>query len=245
MKDSHSISFDQLMPVFLSEPVSHEPITLPFRFTGGFGLTTKAIGFMLSVQGVYSMIAQLFIFPWVANRFGTLKTFRFVIMAWPVLYAIVPYVVLLPQAFQKTGIYLCLLSKITFHVLAFPSNAILLTNSAPSAMVLGIINGVAASTASLARAFGPTVTGMLHAWGLEIGSTGLAWWVSGLVCMLGAVESMWVEEVTNGRMDRQTEQDEESQAMLLRKEVSEEDLLSLPSHLPQVDSKLRINDLGS
>ena len=225
------------MPVFLSEPVSHDPVTLPFRFTGGFGLSTKAIGFMLSVQGVYSMIAQLFIFPFVAKRFGTLKTFRFVIITWPVLYAIVPYVVLLPQAFQRTGIYMCLLTKITFHVLAFPSNAILLTNSAPSALVLGIINGVAASTASLARAFGPTVTGMLHAWGLEIGSTGLAWWVSGLVCILGAVESLWVEEVKNGRMDQPNDGDEESHTMLLRKEVSEEDLLSLPFRLPRTDSK--------
>ena len=233
------------MPVFLSEPVSHESVVLPFQFTGGFGLSTKTIGFMLSVQGVYSMIAQLFIFPFVAKRFGTLKTFRFVIMTWPVLYALVPYVVLLPQGFQKTGIYLCLLWKITFHVLAFPSNAILLTNSAPSTLVLGIINGVAASTASLARAFGPTVTGVLHAWGLEIGSAGLAWWVSGIVCIFGAVESLWMEEVTDGRMDQQEGGDEEDNPALLSKEGSEENLLSLPYHLPKVDSKVHLSELGN
>ena len=233
------------MPVFLSEPVSNEPVTLPFHFTGGFGLSTKAIGFMLSVQGVYSMIAQLFIFPFVARRFGTLKTFRFVVMTWPVLYALVPYVVLLPPNLQKIGIYVCLLWKITFHVLAFPSNAILLTNSAPSTLVLGVINGVAASTASLARACGPTVTGVLHAWGLEFGSMGVAWWVSGIVCAIGAIESLWMEEVTNGRMDQQEDGDEEDNAVLLSKEHSEEDLSSLPNHLPKVDSKTRISELGN
>ena len=200
---------------------------------------------MLSVQGVYSMVAQLFIFPFVANRFGTLKTFRFVIMTWPVLYALVPYVVLLPHTFQKAGIYICLLWKITFHVLAFPSNAILLTNSAPSTLVLGIVNGVAASTASLARAFGPTVTGLLHAWGLEIGSAGLAWWVSGLVCTVGALESLWMEEVTNGRMDPQEYGDEEDHATLLSKENSEEHLPSLARHLPKVDSKIQLSELGN
>lgn len=232
------------MPVFLSEPVSHAPVTLPFRFTGGFGLSTKAIGFMLSVQGVYSMIAQLFIFPFVAKRFGTLRTFRFVVLTWPVLYALVPYVVLLPRSLQTIGVYLCLLWKITFHVLAFPSNAILLTNSAPSTLVLGVINGVAASTASLARACGPTVTGMVHAWGLEFGSTGLAWWVSGIVCAIGAIESLWMEETTNGRMDQQQDCDEEDTAGLLSKEHSEEDLFPLPNHLPKVDSKIQVHEVG-
>ena len=194
--------------MFLSEPISHEPPSLPFNFTGGFAFSTKKIGFMLSVQGVYSMLAQLFIFPFAARRFGTLKTFRFVVMTWPLLYVLVPYVVLLPQWLQVPGVYLCLIWKITYHVLAFPSNAMLLTNSAPSLLVLGVINGVAASTASLARACGPTVTGILHSWGLGLGSSGLAWWASGLVSFLGALESLWLEEV-KGRMDEPDVQIEE------------------------------------
>lgn len=196
------------MPIFLSEPISTGPVTLPFRFTGGFGLSSKTIGFMLSVQGVYSMFAQLWLFPFAASYFGTLKTFRFVLMTWPLLYLLVPYLILLPQRLQMPGVYICLLWKITAHVFAFPSNAILLTNSAPSLLVLGVINGVAASTASLARAFGPTVTGLLHSWGLEIGSTGVAWWASGMICIVGALESLWIEEV-DGRMDHSDVEDEE------------------------------------
>ena len=183
------------MPVLLSEPVSTEPISLPFHFTGGFGFSSKTIGFVLSVQGIYSMVAQLIVFPRVVDHFGTLKTFRFVLMTWPLLYLLVPYLVLLPQRLQMPGVYICLLWKITAHVFAFPSNAMLIRNSAPSLLVLGVINGVGASTASLARALGPTVTGLIHSWGLDIGSNGVAWWACGIVCIIGALESLWIEEV--------------------------------------------------
>ena len=203
------MSFEQLFPVFLSQPLSDEPPHLPFKFTGGFALPTKTIGFILSLQGIYSMIAQIFLFPFVVRKFGSLKTFRFVVMTWPLLYFLVPYLVLLPDRLQMAGVYACLLWKITSQVLAYPSNAILLTNSAPSMLVLGAINGVAASTASLCRAFGPTISGIIHAWGLKIGYTGLAWWAGGLVCVLGAIESLWMREV-EGRMDAPDLVDEEA-----------------------------------
>ena len=196
------------MPVLLSEPVSTQPISLPFHFTGGFGYSTKTIGFVLSVQGIYSMVVQLCVFPRVADHFGTLKTFRFVLMTWPLLYLLVPYLVLLPQRLQMPGVYICLLWKITAHVFAFPSNAMLIKRSAPSFLVLGVINGVGASTASLARALGPTVTGLIHSWGLDIGSNGVAWWACGVVCTIGALESLWIEEVERPT-DRPDTEDEE------------------------------------
>ena len=195
------------MPVFLSEDRSDAKPMLPFKFSGGFALSTKTIGLMMAVQGIYSMIAQLWLFPFIVRRIGTLASFRVVMVVWPLLYVAVPYLVLLPEKLQTTGIYVTLLIKITFHVIAFPSNAILLTNAAPSKSVLGTINGVAASTACLARAFGPTVTGFIHSAGLKIGCNGLAWWAGGLVCAIGALESFWMEEC-DGRMDRPSEEEE-------------------------------------
>jgi hypothetical protein len=197
------------MPVFLSSDISPEAPSLPFKFLGGFALPTKIIGLLLSLQGIYSMVAQVFLFPLVVRRFGNLTTFRFVVMSWPVLYFIVPYLVFLPPRCQMVGILFCLLWKITAQVVAFPSNAILLTNSAPSLLVLGTINGVAASTASLARAFGPSLTGVIHAWGLSLGYAGLAWWANGLICIIGAVESVWMEE-GEGRLDKNDVEDEEA-----------------------------------
>ena len=185
------------MPVFLSEGRPQTDQVLPFKITGGFALSTKTIGFMMAVQGIYSMIAQLWLFPFIVRRIGTLAAFRLVMVIWPLLYFAVPYLVLLPVQLQTTGIYAALLTKITFHVIAFPSSAILLTNAVPSKSVLGTVNGVAASAACLARAFGPTVTGSIHSLGLKIGCNGLAWWAGGIVCAIGAFESFWMEDPDN------------------------------------------------
>ena len=235
----HSVSFDSLMPVFLSEPKSEVAPSLPFKFSGGFGLSTKKIGFMMAVQGIYSMIAQLWFFPFIVRRVGTLAAFRTVMIVWPILYFAVPYLVLLPEHFQIAGAYFCLLVKITFHVIAFPSNAILLANAAPSKAVLGTINGVAASTACLARAFGPTVSGAIHAFGLNFGCNGLAWWAGGLVCAIGAFESFFMEELES-RLDRPAQAEEDTCEPLLNSttvEATEETLAprnSLES-MPELD----------
>lgn len=154
------------------------------------------------------MLAQVCLFPLASRYFGNLKLFRLILMTWPLLYILVPYLVLLPQRLQMPGIYLCLLWKITAQCFSFPSNAILLRNSAPSLLVLGVINGASASTASLARALGPSVNGLIHSWGLEIGSTGVAWWACGVVCLGGALESLWIEEVED-QIDYADVEDEE------------------------------------
>ena len=152
------------------------------------------------------MVAQVFLFPFVVKQLGTLRTFQTVVSIWPLLYFLVPYVALLPRPLQMAGVMFCLLWRITAQVLAFPANAILLTNSAPSLTVLGMINGVAASTASLSRAFGPTVSGLIHSWGLKLGYTGLAWWIGGFIALVGTLESLLMEE-GKGRMDHENEDD--------------------------------------
>lgn len=192
--NSHSVSFDQLMPIFLSSPVSDAAIDLPFKFQGGLGLSTKVIGFMMAVQGVYAMFAQLWLFPSVVRMLGTLKTYRIVMCVWPPLYLAVPYLTLLPSRAQIPAVYVSLITKITLHVIAFPSNSMLLANAAPSKTVLGSINGVGASVASLSRSLGPTFTGFLHSRGLASGYSILSWWVCGLICAVGAIESFWIDD---------------------------------------------------
>lgn len=164
---------------------------------------------MMAVQGAYSIFAQFFIFPAMAKKLGTLKSSRVVLTIWPLLYFAVPYLVLLPEHLQKTGIYFSLLSKITFQAISFPSNAILLANAVHSKSVLGTVNGFAASMACLARAFGPVVTGSIHSAGLKFGCNGLAWWAGGLVCAAGAFESYMMED-PDSRTNRPTSEGEES-----------------------------------
>ncbi|KAL8842930.1 MAG: hypothetical protein Q9170_000334 [Blastenia crenularia] len=190
----HTMSFDQLLPIFLSSKVSTAKPELPLRFSGGFAMSSKDEGILMLLQGFYSMFAQAILFPVLARRFGCLNIFKTAVIMWPMLYLLVPYTVLLPKPYNLLGICLCLLWRTTAQALTYPPNNIMLTNSAPSTLVLGVINGVAGSTASLCRAFGPTITGFIHSQGLNAGVSGLSWWVTGLVCILGAAESLFMEE---------------------------------------------------
>ncbi|KAL6698308.1 major facilitator superfamily domain-containing protein [Trichoderma pleuroticola] len=191
----HTITYDQLFPVFLSTAPPKEPILeLPFKFVNGFGLETKAIGVIISVQGFYSLLSNYLIVTPMTRRLGPLRLFRLIAFSYFALYLVTPYVVLLPESLRMPAIYLLVIWKCTFSTMAYPSNAILLANSAPTKQVLGTINGVAASTASLCRALGPTLSGFLYAMGLQSGYSGLAWWFSGLVTIVGAYLSSQITE---------------------------------------------------
>ena len=176
---------------------SSQPSQMPFKFVGGFGFASSTIGIILSLQGVYSMVAQMIIFPAIVHRFGPLKTYRFTALAYPLLYFVVPYLALLSPSLRMLGLILVLVWKVTFQALAYPSNMLLLTSAAPSLLVLGFINGVAASAASLARAIGPTVAGIIQSAGLDVGCLGLSWWASGGVAIVGAIECLWMQSSDN------------------------------------------------
>ncbi|KAG4252718.1 hypothetical protein FPRO03_08167 [Fusarium proliferatum] len=191
----HTMTFDQLFPVFLSTKRPEHPVhDLPFKFTDGFGLETKMIGVIMSVQGLYSLFSNYLIVPPVTRRLGSLRLFRILAFSYFALYLVTPYLVLLPDSMRMPAIYLLVIWKCTFSTMAHPSNAILLANSAPSKQVLGTINGIAASTASLCRALGPTLSGLLYSWGLQTGYSGLAWWFSGLITIVGAYLSSQITE---------------------------------------------------
>ncbi|KAI1738876.1 MFS general substrate transporter [Xylaria scruposa] len=192
----HTMTFDQLLPVFLATapPKNQMETSLPFKFVDGFNLDSKTVGIVLSIQGAYMLLMNTFVVPKVLSRFGTWQSFRFIVVAYFLLYLVTPYLVLLPPAYRMIGLAVVIVWKCTFSAIVYPSNAILLTESAPSKLVLGTINGVAASTASLCRAFGPIISGILYAIGLESGYSGLAWWFTALVAIGGAVVGLRVPD---------------------------------------------------
>ena len=163
---------------------------LPFKFSGGFELPTKSIGSILSVQGIIQTFATLIVFPWVSGKLGCLATFRIAVLSYPLLYLLMPYLTVLPATLRMPALYFMLVWKVTAQAFAFPPLQILLANSAPSKRVLGTLNGTAASSASLCRALGPTLSGFIQSAGLSIGAIGLPWWTSSAVAIVGAVLSL-------------------------------------------------------
>jgi MFS family permease len=183
---SHTISLEQLLPILMSKPQpTPESQHLPFKFSGGFGWSTQTNGAFLAVQGALQMIAQLVLFPYLSKRFGSLRTFWITLSLYPVLYLLAPYLALLPENLRIPGLLVLLATKVTFQSLSYPSLAIILANSSPSKRVLGTLNGAAASSASVCRGFGPTISGAIDSLGGQLGMSGLAWWAIAGVALLG------------------------------------------------------------
>ena len=205
---SHTISAEQLLPVLFSLPESDTPPRLPFWFTGGFALQTKTIGGILSVQGVIQMIATMLLFPFVEKRLGALRTFRMVVLSYPLLYLLVPYLTLVPFDLRMPAIYAILVWKVTAQAFAFPANNMMLAKATPR-RALGTFNGFAQSSASFARAIGPSLSGLLEAAGLSEGMLGLPWWFNALVAVLGAILSLFMMEQKKRSLDPEKADSEE------------------------------------
>lgn len=171
-------------------PHTSEAARLPFFFSGGFELPTKTIGKILSMQGIIQTIATLVVFPFISQRLGSLATFRLSVLSYPFLYFLVPYLTVMPETIQRPLLYVVIVWKVTAQAFAFPPLQILLANSAPSKKVLGTLNGSAASSASLCRAIGPTLSGLIQSAGLSIGCLGLPWWSSSVVAVIAAILSL-------------------------------------------------------
>ncbi|KAF2659931.1 MFS general substrate transporter [Lophiostoma macrostomum CBS 122681] len=190
----HTISLEQLLPILMSHEESKQKPELPFKFEGGFNFSTQTIGSILAVQGALQMVAQLVVFPWISKRLGSLRTFWLTIALYPFLYLIAPYLALLPRRFRIPGIVLLLVWKVTAQSLSYPSLNILLANSAPSKRVLGTLNGTAASSASVCRGFGPTISGAVATLGDNMGVSGLAWWTIAGVAMIAWIPGSFMKE---------------------------------------------------
>ncbi|KAF3904395.1 hypothetical protein ABW21_db0202763 [Orbilia brochopaga] len=193
----HTITYDQLLSVFLQSPSSSTHLRNLLQFTGGFGLDTRTMGILFSYQGILSTFFQFAIFAPFVRFAGVHRTFRVVAMLYPFVYIATPYIAWIPHnnpGLLYAVIYVTLSVKTICGCLIFPINSILLTNASPSLLVLGTINGVAGSLASCMRAIAPVLMGWLFSKGVGIGIMGLCWWVSGLVAAIGGIQAIYITE---------------------------------------------------
>ncbi|RMZ73825.1 mfs multidrug transporter [Pyrenophora seminiperda CCB06] len=191
----HTISMEQLLPILMSKKVpTGEAQKLPFHFEGGFGWSTQTTGAFLAAQGFLQMFAQVIVFPWLSRRLGSLRTFWITLSCYPVLYLLAPYLAVLPEKLRIPGLMVLLIAKVTFQSLSYPSLAIILANSSPSKKVLGTLNGIAMSSASISRGFGPTVSGAVDSLGTSLHMSGLAWWAIAAVALIGWLPGFGLHE---------------------------------------------------
>lgn len=197
----HSMTYDHLMPIFFQDKRGVDnPSTSassPFDIPGGLGLSTSAVGIIMSFNGLIALFIQAIVFPVFATWLGIWKVFILVTILHPIEYVMVPYLALLPDNLVYPGIWICLTVRNFTSILAYPVILILLKEASPSPSVLGKINGLAASAGAACRTVAPPVAGYLYGLGASIGFTGLAWFASAVVAVVGAIQLFWVERDRN------------------------------------------------
>ncbi|KAL2021432.1 hypothetical protein VTK56DRAFT_7185 [Thermocarpiscus australiensis] len=194
----HSVAYDQVLPVFLNYPrvlPDENNTRLPFKFTGGFGLSSDKIGTIYTVYGIACGLVQFLLFPTLCARFGVLNCYRFATMVFPIVYFLTPYTALVQDTTIRYTLFMIIMFIKGFVVIiGFPCTTILLTNSASSLRILGTLNGFATTFSGLGRAVGPAAIGAVFTWGVRNGYAIAPWWLLGVVGILGAITPWFIVE---------------------------------------------------
>jgi predicted MFS family arabinose efflux permease len=174
----HNAAFMHIFPVFLSTPASSNADWTLLSFTGGLGLQSRSIGIWLSCFGLCGIFLQLFIYPKMQARLGTLGCLRVSLFIFPLAYLFAPYLSLFSHngVARWLGVAIILCAQVMARTIAIPSTVILLTESAPTKTVLGTVHGAGNMLSSLARAVGSAAGGWAFALGMEKGMVGVVWW---------------------------------------------------------------------
>ncbi|KAL3424253.1 major facilitator superfamily transporter [Phlyctema vagabunda] len=204
-------TFQNIFFIFLSTPVydpakdkSNYKPNPPISFTGGLGLSPVKVGFSMAILGAIGITLQLFLYPVINARLGTVRAWRIFLYLFPIVYAATPFLALIPSTTgppsAKTGplLWIILTSFILVQVIArtfaTPAAAILINNCSPHPSVLGTVHGMGQSASSAARTIGPALGGWLYGVGLDRGVVGAVFWALSCMAVLTVLASNFVKE---------------------------------------------------
>jgi hypothetical protein len=175
----------------------------------------QTTGFLYTLIGIIGMFVQFLIFPVAARRYGVLYCYKVVASLFPIIYAITPFTVLVPERIRMATVFVLMVSKLILVIFCFPCCTILLTNSAASLEVLGTLNGVGVSVSAVGRAAGPALVGQAFTVGVKHGYGIVPWWILMVVTVLGAVPVFHIIETDgfagNQPVDDDDDDDEQSE----------------------------------
>lgn len=224
--DFHLGAFTNIWTLFLSTPrpgfASPSVETIPVAteiesrglgkrnmlwFAGGLGMPSSTVGNATSILGVLGMLLQVVMYPPVHARLGTLRSFRYFLVIFPIAYLLVPFLATLPQTQNADGsttvssvlwfaIVFILFLHTSARTMTLPASIILLNNCSPHPSVLGTIHGLGQSVSAGFRTVGPIVGGAWYGMGLDWGMVAFSWWAVAAASVVGSIASLLIYEGT-------------------------------------------------
>jgi MFS family permease len=148
------ISFDEVIALFALRSVENK----------GLGFSSSIVGMAQAIGGAFMLAFQLGAYRFIDRRFGSLLTFIASAMVAAAAYTATPFATLLLDVrwLAITIVTLCVSFKLLSTTSAFAAINLLISNASPPGQ-LGIVNGLGASAASLARLIAPVTAGSLFA----------------------------------------------------------------------------------
>ncbi|EXM07461.1 major facilitator superfamily domain-containing protein [Fusarium oxysporum II5] len=198
LQSLHVSAFNSILFSLLPTPKADSTdFHLPFRFTGGLGLSSERMGLANTIIGTIGIPLQLFIYPRLIGKLGVKASYSAFLPLSIIAYFLLPYLVLLPD--NNALVWTCLSAVLSLQVLSRtfvnPATMMLVNDSAPSPNLLGTVHGLASSISSAARIMGPTVGGTLLGWGLAHNLVGLPLWVLTILALANWVILWWIDDV--------------------------------------------------
>lgn len=188
-----SVSLDAVLVLYLYEPVQ----------LGGVGFSSDSTGVLLSINGFGGALVQLFLFPPLQKRVGTLRVYQISMCAFPLSVVLLPVANAIARAGGREElIWACLLISTGVRVvggMAFASNMILVNQCSTLTVgtALGTLNSLAQMSSSITRAIGPYLANSLFALSVTKNLLGgqMVWLVLGLVGMVGPVVCLMIKDL--------------------------------------------------
>ncbi|KAJ5708363.1 hypothetical protein N7488_008164 [Penicillium malachiteum] len=193
----HTSAFNSMTFVFLPTPRAPEDSRSGlFHFSGGLGLPSARVGLATAIIGFIGLPLQIFVYPRIQGKLGTLTSFRTFLPLSPVAYILMPFLVILPRIpyIVWPSFTFVVSLQVLSRTFVLPAAIILVNNSVTDSTILGTVHGVAQSITSAARTLGPLIGG----WGLGLGlinnMVGAIWWALAAEALLGYVVLWFIYE---------------------------------------------------
>ncbi|KAF8879265.1 major facilitator superfamily domain-containing protein [Infundibulicybe gibba] len=197
------IMLDALLPLFFTMSIE----------IGGLGFNPPAIGYIMSVYGLGNGIFQMLFFPRIVRRFGTRSIFITGVVGFIPIYLLFAVANAVAQRFGVNAavwsIVALMMSLMVFMELANGCIYMYVMASSPNEHSLGATNGLAQTSVSLTRVFGPTISTSLFALSAERNLLG-GYAVYVVLVMISSLaiplamrlpEELWVEKNGNETED--------------------------------------------
>ena len=140
-------------------------------------LTSPQIGIILAYLGGVQLVFQIFLYPSLEKRIGLVNSFKFATIFMALACFALPFsrdfaltVQVNDSLAQVLTVFVSLLTiRIIKTVFGYISVLVLVNNSCSDEAHLGLVHGFGHQTASLVRAIGPALAGVLWSWSLMNG----------------------------------------------------------------------------